>query len=162
MNEYIFWQLMGSVLSTHNTECVMLTQLLNWQCSTIQNTEKKRQISQSDTLDPTAQERGETAAQKPGTPQKTHSRTQRREHTCRLNDDNVWHFWRCQRVAGDEERRGDERRREKRRSLMIKLSPDLVFDRGRSRIAMTRHSCTRTHTRALHKWQAQLWPCQAT
>lgn len=41
------------------------------------------------------------------------------------------------------------RRREKKRSLMIKLSPDLVFDRGRSRIAMTRCSHTHTHTHSL-------------
>lgn len=39
----------------------------------------------------------------------------------------------------------------KKRSLMIKLSPDLVFDRSRSYTAMTRrsqtHTCTHRHTR---------------
>lgn len=38
-----------------------------------------------------------------------------------------------------EKRRERERRGEKKRSLMIKLSPDLVCDRGSSHIAMTRH-----------------------
>lgn len=40
----------------------------------------------------------------------------------------------------------------KKRSLMIKLSPDLVFDRSRSYTAMTRrsqtHTCTHRRTRS--------------
>lgn len=37
--------------------------------------------------------------------------------------------------------RGEGEKRRKKRSLMIKLSPDLVFDRGRSYTATTRRLC---------------------
>lgn len=82
----------------------------------------------------------------------THTHTLR--HTQTLNDDNVWHFWHYQLVSGEEERGGDESRRERKRSLMIKLSPDLVFDRGRSHSAITQRLLMYANTHS--KWQDQL------
>lgn len=100
----------------------------------------------------------ETAVQKSGKPQKTQSHT--RAHTQAK-------WWQCVTSLALSARwwKGGERERErgrweKKRSLMIKLSPDLVFDRGRSCTATTRRS--QKHTQTLLKWQAQLRPCQAT
>ena len=119
----------------------MLPQQVNWQCSTIQYSKRETDFtvwhSQSHST------RKERRQYKSLGNHKRHTLKHTHIHTRRLNDDNVWHFWHCQRVAGKEERGGDERqeeRREKKRSLMIKLSPDLAFDRGRSRTATTRRS----------------------
>lgn len=85
----------------------------------------------------TAQNRGRPA--KNTIPPHTHSRRVGRHECTRtsartLNDDKVWHLGRRQlvgRKSGKRRRRG----RKKRRSLMIKLSLDLVFDRGSSHTA---------------------------
>lgn len=102
--------------------------------------------------------RGETAVQKPEKPQKTYSHTDTQakwwQRVTFLALSASW-WWR-----GGERGRWEMKGGKKKRSLMIKLSPDLVFDRGRSHIAMTRR--THRHTYTLPKWQAQLWPCQAT
>lgn len=87
----------------------------------------------------------ETAVQMSGEPQKTQSHTWTHTHT-------LWaKRWQC--VTSPllsarcwKRRREGEMRGETKRSLMIKLSPDLVFDRGTSCAAMTRRSQTHAHT----------------
>ena len=146
MNEWIFWQQMRFDSNNYNTEsCTVSCWYSYWIDSVVQNnTGRKSDGFLGLTPSIPQYKGGETAVQKPRKPQKTHLCKQRHTQKYKLNDD-VWHFWCCQLVGGDGQRGGDERR-EKKRSLMIKLSPDLVFDRGSSHILVTRRAHTHTHT----------------